>query len=328
MERFDGEFFEQASSNSSLLLIQQFGVGLEGVDIGAATRLGIAVCNIPAHLCYNAQATAEHALLLTMMLLRGTHHRLPRQFAQRQLGGGWCSSDDSSSVGIFMPQTLFLQRVTVVGYGAVGSTLCRYLSLLGAHVTAVRRSWDSYNSSDHTNDDSNKAVHDVHDDSTRTRIKQSTNLDDELPTTDILILCCTLNDATHHLMNEHRLNVLLPKGALVINVGRGPLVEYNAIYRAIRSEHVAGFASDVGVGSTGSGMDGRWGTNDYKTTKAAAEPWDPHDALSLHDNTIFTPHVGGNCHVVVENMAKIVVDNLERILLHELPPHHWVNRPG
>jgi lactate dehydrogenase-like 2-hydroxyacid dehydrogenase len=105
-------------------------------------------------------------------------------------------------------------------------------------------------------------------------------------------------------------------------------VEYNAIYRAIRSEHIAGFASDVGVGSTGSGMDGRWGTNDYKTTKAAAEPWDPHDALSLHDNTIFTPHVGGNCHVVVENMAKIVVDNLERILLHELPPHHWVNRPG
>eukprot|EP00592_Proboscia_alata_P001195 CAMPEP_0194370872 /NCGR_PEP_ID=MMETSP0174-20130528/19217_1 /TAXON_ID=216777 /ORGANISM="Proboscia alata, Strain PI-D3" /LENGTH=144 /DNA_ID=CAMNT_0039148591 /DNA_START=70 /DNA_END=500 /DNA_ORIENTATION=- len=67
MERFHSEFIHAASQ---LRLIQQMGVGLEGVDIDAASQKGIAVANIPAYGTGNAQATAEHALLLSMMLLR------------------------------------------------------------------------------------------------------------------------------------------------------------------------------------------------------------------------------------------------------------------
>ena len=113
---------------------------------------------------------------------------------------------------------------------------------------------------------------------------------------------------THYLINQHSIQLLKP-GALVVNVGRGPLVEYNAIFEALQdSGRVAGYASDVGVGHS----------------SKPSEPWDPLDPLSLHPNTIFTPHVGGNCHVVVKNMAETIVDNLERIARGEAPLH-WVN---
>jgi len=113
---------------------------------------------------------------------------------------------------------------------------------------------------------------------------------------------------THHLLSNEFIS-LLPPGALVVNVGRGPLVEYRAIYDALQRNHVAGFASDVGVGHA---------------TKPA-EPWDPTDPLSQHPNTIFTPHVGGNCDVVVTNMADIIVNNLE-LVLDGKPPRHWTNK--
>ena len=281
MERFTAEFIEAAPN---LRLIQQQGVGLEGVDMATASKEGVAVCNIPSLGTANAEATAEHAILLTMMLLRGTHTNLPQRFSDRKLGGNP------------LPRTLLGQRVTVVGYGSVGTTLCRYLTVLGAKVTAVRkRPWSP----------ADTRITDTA--FPGTTIRQSNNLDDELPTTDVLILCCVMTPETHHLVNEERLQ-LLPEGSHVINVGRGPLVEYDAMLNALQNNHVAGFASDVGVG------------HDTK----ASEPWDPLDPLSTHPHTIFTPHVGGNCDIVVRNMAETIVTNLERILKGE-EPYHWVN---
>lgn len=282
MEKFTSDFIRGAPN---LRLIQQQGVGLEGVDVQAATQEGVAVCNIPANTgTVNAESTAEHALLLTMMLLRSMHQNLPQRFRSGSLGGLQP-----------LPRTLYGQRVTVVGYGAVGSTLCDYLTTLQARVTAVRkRPWEAPTSSSTKSPASN--------------IKQSNCLEDELPTTDVLILCCTMTPETHHLLSNEFIS-LLPPGALVVNVGRGPLVEYRAIYDALQRNHVAGFASDVGVGHA---------------TKPA-EPWDPTDPLSQHPNTIFTPHVGGNCDVVVTNMADIIVNNLE-LVLDGKPPRHWTNK--
>jgi lactate dehydrogenase-like 2-hydroxyacid dehydrogenase len=120
----DDEFLEKATN---LRLVMQYGVGLEGVNIRRATQLGIAVSNIPSFSTGNAHATAEHALFLSTSLLRYSVHELPRRFASQELGG------------LPIPRTLKGKKVTVVGYGAVGSTLCRYLGVMGAHVTVVRR---------------------------------------------------------------------------------------------------------------------------------------------------------------------------------------------
>lgn len=284
MEHFDTEFIQAASPN--LRLIQQYGVGLERVDIQAATRHGIAVSNVPAAGSGNAESTAEHALMLSMMLLRHVHSDLPRRFENRQLGG------------LPLPRTLHGKRVTVVGFGSVGSLLCEYLVALGAHVTAIRnREWCP--------------VQDEH----VVVAEKVSCITRALPTTDVLILCCQLTNETWHLLDTDMVK-LLPRGALVVNVGRGPLVEYNAILTALQDGTIGGFASDVGVGGHASNK--------------PSEPWDPTDELSLHPNTIFTPHVGGYCDESYGPEGKIthaVVQAIESVIQGR-PPRVWVNQPA
>ena len=279
MEHFDKEFIQAAPR---LRLIQQFGVGLERVDVDEATKHGIAVSNVPAVGTGNAESTAEHAMMLAMMLLRHVPTDLPRRFEAGELGG------------LPLPRTLHGKSVTVVGYGSVGSTLCHYLISLGAHVTAIRnRKWCPIQ---------DKEV----------IARKLPCIKKALPTTDVLILACTVTPATWHLMNEETIS-LLPEGALIVNVGRGPLVEYDAILTALKSGRVGGYASDVGVSHP---------------TKPS-EPWDPTDELSLLPNTIFTPHVGGYCDISYGPSGSItaaVVESIECILRCE-PPKDWFNKP-
>ena len=114
MERFDDQFLHHAPN---LRLIQQFGVGLEGVNVDTATSLGICVANIPAAETGNAEATAEHALFLCLSLLRRAPMDLHQRFQKGILGA------------LPIPRSLYGKRVTVVGYGAVGSKICEYLRL-------------------------------------------------------------------------------------------------------------------------------------------------------------------------------------------------------
>jgi phosphoglycerate dehydrogenase-like enzyme len=286
MERLDATFIQSASQ---LRLIVQFGVGLEGVQVDEATRHGIAVSNIPAHDTGNAQTTAEHALFLAISLLRQSSDELPRRFQQGQLGG------------VPAPRSLYKKRVTVVGYGSVGSTLCHYLTTMGASVTAVRRKWMNDNCDDDSNNNNNN----------NNAILRSTSLKEVLPTTDVLILACTMTPETYLLMNHETLS-LLPHGALVVNVGRGPLVDYSAILKGLESGAIGGFASDVGVGG--------------HPTKPS-EPWDPDDPLSQHARTLFTPHVGGYTEYSYGIMADKVLGAIDNVI-HGKPPTVWVNQPS
>lgn len=278
MERFDAEFIRSATN---LRLIQQFGVGLEGVDISEATRHGIAVSNVPADGTGNAQATSEHALFLAISLLRHAKEQLQHRFQSSILGG------------LPIPQCLYRKRVTVLGYGHVGATLCRYLHTMGADVTAIRRQpWTLSN-------DPNHHLPDIH---------RSNSLEEALPNTHVLILTCVVNSETRHIINEKSLQ-LLPPGSFVVNVARGPLVEYNAMLQALNSGHVAGFASDVGISHP----------------SKPSEPWDPNDPISTHPNAYFTPHVGGYCDMSYQAMARIVLDEIDRVI-DGRGPKVWVNR--
>jgi len=286
MERFSYDFLQAATQ---LRLVQQFGVGLEGVDIPTASELGICVSNIPAQGTGNEFATAEHAIFLTLSLLRRAPTDLPVRFQNGVLGG------------LPPPQTLHGKRVTVVGFGNVGQQVCKYAHTMGAHVTAVRkRAWPSW-------DQIHKFPGEI---DPSFLVHQSNFLAQVLPTTDVLILACPVNSETWYLMNDTTLP-LLPNHALVVNVGRGPLVEYEALYKALDSQKLGGFASDVGVGHA---------------TKPS-EPWDPNDPICQLDNVLFTPHVGGYSEVSYKNMTEVVVDHIECILRQE-PPRIWVNPPS
>jgi phosphoglycerate dehydrogenase-like enzyme len=276
MERFTADFFAPTTTPNLRLAIQ-FGVGLEGIDIEAATKAGVAVSNVPADGTGNAQATSEHAIYLAISLLRQAGHEYPRRFRERSLGG------------VPLPRTLYKKKVTVVGYGAVGSCLVQYLATMGADVSVVRqRPWDNNAATD---------------------IQKANSLNDVLPETQILFLACPLTQETLHIVNDESISKL-PEGALVINIARGGLVEYHAMLKALQSGQVGGFASDVGIGHT---------------TKPS-EPWDPDDEICKLLNVFFTPHVGGYCDASYDVMSKRIVDAIENVILGK-PPPVWVNSP-
>uniref|UniRef100_A0A7S1BY12 D-isomer specific 2-hydroxyacid dehydrogenase NAD-binding domain-containing protein n=1 Tax=Corethron hystrix TaxID=216773 RepID=A0A7S1BY12_9STRA len=281
MQRFGADFFSPELT-PKLRLVVQFGVGLEGVDIGAASENGIAVSNVPGSMSGNAEATSEHAVFLLTSMLRHLND-LPRRFSEKCLGG------------LPVPRSIYGKRVTVVGFGAVGSVLCKYLVTMGAHVTAVRRNkWDDIND-------------DNLDSQTLNSIERAQSLEEALPGADAVILACALTPETYQIVNESAIS-LLPRHAVIINVGRGPLVSYSAISDALNTGYLSGYASDVGIGDT-------------------PEPFDPNDNLAKHPNVIFTPHVGGITDYSHNKMAEIILDSIESVIGGK-QPSIWVNRPG
>lgn len=285
MERLPADFFDVATS-PHLQLVQQYGVGLEGIDVAAATQAGVAVSNIPAHGTGNAQATSEHAVWLAISLLRHATTEYSRRLTDQSLGG------------LPIPRTLYGKSVTVVGFGAVGKVLAQYLVMMGADVTVVRRKW-SMQEEESKDDEESSWIR---------SIRKETELSRSLPSAQLLFLACPLTPDTLHFINDDTLG-LLPHGALVVNVARGGLVEYHSMLRALKSGVVGGFASDVGIGHP----------------EKPSEPWDPHDEMCHFQNVIFTPHVGGYSDYSYRVMAEKTVDAITRIRRGE-PPPVWVNR--
>mmetsp|Transcript_31664 Transcript_31664/g.98562 ORF Transcript_31664/g.98562 Transcript_31664/m.98562 type:complete len:258 (+) Transcript_31664:387-1160(+) len=233
------------------------------------------------------RGTAELALFLTIALLRHLSD-LPRRFQSSTLGG------------LPIPRQIRGKRVSVVGFGAIGRALCRSLTALGAHVSAVRRSPWTEGPGGGPSEEALQTTHE--------RGLAADLLERFAPHADVIALACPLTPETRGLVSAEFL-ARCKRGVLVVNVGRGPVVDHAAILEGLESGLVGGFASDVGVGHPGK----------------APEPWDPSDALSRHPQAIFTPHVGGYCDRSYESMASICVDTIERIRRGE-PPLVWVNK--
>lgn len=141
-------------------------------------------------------ATAELALALAVAAQRD----LPA-FVRAQAAGTWLPQDVNRSLAD--------SRVLMVGYGGIGRALTRRLLACEAPVTAVA-------SRPRDGDDLVEAVHGIEE------------LDALLPEADIVVLAVPLSDRTRGLLDARRL-ALLPDDALVVNVGRGPLVDTDAL---------------------------------------------------------------------------------------------------
>lgn len=116
-------------------------------------------------------------------------------------------------------------------------------------------------------------------------------LDDILPRIDILILAAPLNDETRGMIDARRL-ALLPAGAVLINVARGPLVVTDDLVAALESGHLAGAGVDV---------------TDPEPLPVDSRLWDL-------PNVIITPHVGGQAQTRIDDMTNFFCDNLARYL--------------
>jgi glyoxylate/hydroxypyruvate reductase A len=121
-----------------------------------------------------------------------------------------------------------------------------------------------------------------------------------LETAQIVILLIPLTDQTHHIMNAERL-VCLPKGGILINPGRGPLIDDIALLQALESNHLAHATLDV----------------------FDIEPLPPTHAFWHHPKVTVTPHIASSTRP--DSASRVIADNILRSVKGQ-PLLYLVNR--
>jgi len=194
-------------------LIQQWGSGLEGVDLEAAHKRGIAVASVPAS-GSNADSVAEHAVLLILALLR----QLPQ--AQKNVQAG--------VLGAPLGRMLAGTTICLWGLGATALSLARRLRPWDAKLIGITRDPAAPKVAGFGLDACYRS------DQSAVALRQ----------TDILVVSLRLNTETRNLVDATAL-ASLPAGAYLVNTARGALVDYHALYSALSTGHLAGAALDV-----------------------------------------------------------------------------------
>ncbi len=191
--------------------IVRCGVGYDNVDIEAAGKRGIVVCNVPD---YGTEEVADHAL---MMLLASARRLLP---CDRAIRAGKWSKEFYTGVPRLRGRTL-----GIIGCGRIGSALALRAKVLGMRVLF----YDPFKP-----DGYDKAL----------GVERCYKLEELLPQAEFISLHCPLTKDTRHFLNARTL-ALLPRGAYVINTARGPCLDLAALYDALQSEQVSYAALDV-----------------------------------------------------------------------------------
>jgi phosphoglycerate dehydrogenase-like enzyme len=199
---------------TSARLIQQWGSGLEGVDVDAASARGIYVANVPSDLTPNAESTAEHALLLML----GTARRL-RACMRTFHEGTW---------GAPVGDALFGRRALIVGFGRIGKALARRLVAMGMSVDAVRRSPDA----------TEAARHGVE------RLGRPQDLVRLAADADVVVCTASATAESRAMLNGQVFRAMKPT-AIVVNVSRGTIIDEADLISALRDGAIAAAGLDV-----------------------------------------------------------------------------------
>ena len=194
---------------AKLRLIQKIGIGVNTIDLEAATARGIAVCNMPGT---NSQATAETALMLMLAALR----RVVSFDIATRAGRGWALDPaDFDRVGEIAGRT-----VGLVGYGAVARRMEPALTALGARVIYTASAPKP--------------------DATATW----RTLPELLAEADVVSLHLPLTPETDKLMNREAFARMKP-GAVLVNTARGGVVDEAALVEALQSGRLMAAGLDV-----------------------------------------------------------------------------------
>jgi phosphoglycerate dehydrogenase-like enzyme len=205
------------------------------------------------NLHHNAAATAEMAVAL---LMSATKFIVP--IDRKLRAGDWTPRyQPSQSIGLEGKTALIL------GYGEIGRRVARVCAALGMSVLATRRTLDAQTAAE--------PFAEVH---------ASTELKPLLSHAHALIVTLPLTTETKGLIGEEEL-ALLPRGAILVNVGRGAIVDESALYHALREGPIAAAGLDV------------WYNYPTDETSRSNTPPSKHPFHEL-DNVVLSPHRGGD----------------------------------
>ncbi len=211
---------------------------------------------------------AEHAMALTLALAKripqAVKYQQQKHWAQQDL---WAASP--------RPRELNGAIMTVVGLGGIGKPLAKLAHAFGMRVFGVR---------EHAQRECQSV--DV--------VYGFDHVDEALRQADYVVLAVPVTSKTHHLMDAARLSQLQPH-AYLINVGRGVLIEEEALVKALGARSFAGAALDV----------------------TSAEPLPRESPLWTMDNVLITPHIAGLTEKMWERHYRYFTENLRRFLRQE-----------
>ena len=192
----------------NLKVVSKSGRGVEGIDIGAATELGIMVTNTATEL--NTHSTAEYAV--AMLLAAAKHLKLGDQNARK---GNWRS---------VQPVLLKNKTVGIVGLGRIGSRVASFLRPFGVRLLA----YDPYVTSDKAKE---------------IGVEMAT-LETLLRESDFVTLHAVQTKESKGLISEAQLAMMKPD-AYIINTSRGGLIDEAALAKSLKEKRIAGAALDV-----------------------------------------------------------------------------------
>ena len=248
------------AENPQLKLVAVTATGVNNVDIEAAKQNGTAVCNIRA---YGNESVAEHAFMMMITLMRN----LPAY--QRDVAAGlWENSPFFCHLGAPM-RDLNGKTLAIFGRGNIGKTLATYAQAFKMNVVFA----------EHKNAQS---VRDGY-----------VSFDEAIRSADVVSLNCPLTPQTANMIGEAELQQMKP-GAILINCGRGGLVDEAALVAALKYGQIGGAGFDV-------------------LTQEPPRNGNPLLKAQL-PNLIVTPHIAWASQEAANRLFDILLDNINRIM--------------
>jgi D-3-phosphoglycerate dehydrogenase len=188
-------------------IVARLGIGLDNIDIAAATRRSIPVTNVPD---YCVPEVADHTLALLLALVRKISH------FDREIKHGRYDLLAAGPMNRLEGRTLGL-----LGFGRIARAVRTRALAFGLNVIAHSNSGNDYGTA-----------------------CEMVSLEELLSRSDIVSLHAPLTEQTHQLIDSERLSVLKP-GGILINTSRGGLIDQAALLEALDAGHVAGAGLDV-----------------------------------------------------------------------------------
>ena len=235
-------------------LIVEAGTGYNNIDLNAAKERGITVCNIPA---YSTERVA-HTVIMMILNFAST--------MQKQIG--MLAKGDCSNFTKYLQVShteVNGKTLGVVGAGHIGMEVIKVAKALGMNILVHTRTPKA-------DGDGIRYV----------------SLDELLENSDYITLHCPLNDQTKHIINKEAIGKMKPS-AVIVNTGRGPLINEADLCEALLSKRIAGAGLDV----------------------QEVEPPAEDSPLYTLDNVIITPHMGWKGLETRQRLVGIIRDNVQ-----------------
>jgi glycerate dehydrogenase len=248
---------------AQLPLLKYIGVlatGYNVVDIQAAHERGIIVTNVPA---YSTESVAQMVFAHLLNVTNRTDH-----YATENRSGRWTKNKDFCYWD-YPHMELAGKTFGIVGLGHIGRRVAEIALAFGMKVKAL----------------TSKSA-----DTLPAGIGKAT-IEELLSTSDVISLHCPLTDTTRHLINSETLRLIKPS-AILINTGRGPLVDDQAVASALAEGQLAAFCADV----------------------LTEEPPKADNPLLAQPNAFFTPHIAWASTEARIRLLQVVTSNVKAFL--------------